>query len=105
MVSCYKCEKCGKVFENYEEAYKHENRHFYVKSWVSSEDSEVINNEMEYSETQEGPSAVVVPMERTTYDEDKSEWVTEVIYMKYYGDKRPAVQVFHIDKNLLTDGH
>ena len=105
MVSCYKCEKCGKVFESYDDAFTHENKHYNVMSWISSDASEVINRETEYTQTQEGPSAVIVPMERTVYDEDKSVWVTEVIYMKYYGDKRLAEQVFPIDNTMLTEGH
>lgn len=103
MVSCYKCEKCGKVFENYEEAYDHENRHYYTKTWVSSTDDEVMKREIEYSETSDAPVALVVPMERTVYDKEKSEWVTETVYMKFFADKRPVMQVFPVDNNLLTE--
>ena len=103
MVNCYKCEKCGKVFTDYEEAYKHENEHYTVKRWFSCDDEEVMSREVEYSEKQSAPSGVVVPLERTIYNEETSQWENETIYIRFYADKRTCEQVFPINKALLSE--
>ena len=103
MVTCYKCEKCGKVFDSYEEASKHEDEHYTVKTWTTSDDEDVIRDNTVYAESCQAPVAVVVPMTRTIYDEESSQYTTETIYMQYWADKRPVVQVFPIEKNLLTE--
>lgn len=103
MINCFKCEKCGKVFDNYEDASKHEDAHYTVKTWADTQDEEVIRDNTVYSETSDAPIAVVVPMTRTVYDEETTTWTTDTIYLQYWADKRPVVQVFPIDKNLLTE--
>lgn len=101
MTNCYKCDKCGRVFDNYEEAYEHEGKHFEPRTWYTDEDMKVIRANMEYSPELWAPSAVVVPMERTVRDAD-GVWQTETHYVKYYySAKRPAEQVFPIDESKL----
>lgn len=97
MINCYKCERCGRVFTDYDEANNHENRHFIQKNWFSSEDDEVIRRNTEYEPDLWAPSAVVVPMEREIYEEGG--WKKEVAYVKYYySAKKCAEQVFPIEE-------
>ena len=100
MVNCYRCEKCGMVFDDYEKAYEHENSHFIPKAWMSIDDTKVVNENTEWIPELYAPSAVVIPMERTVKIDD--EWKTEVTYVKYYySSKKCAEQVFPIDETLL----
>ena len=100
MTTCYKCEKCGKVFEEYEKAYDHESCHFIPKAWYSEEDTKVINANTEWIPELYAPSAVVVPMERTVFVD--GEWKNEVAYVKYYySTKHSAEQVFPVDESLM----
>lgn len=100
MISCYKCEKCGRVFMDSDEAYEHESRHFSQKNWINDEDEKVIARNTEYEPELWAPSAVVVPMERTVYE--NGEFHHEISYVKYYySAKKPAEQVFPIDESKL----
>ena len=105
MISCYKCEHCGMVFTDYDDAQRHEEKHFIVKTWTDSEDEKVINRETEYEKDLFAPSAVVVPMRRCVYDEKQEKYVDETIYIKYfYSAKKCAEQVFPIDETKLVEG-
>lgn len=100
MKTVYKCEKCGRVFEDYEQAEAHENGHFTVKQWYDENDEKVVLHNTEYDPELYSPSAICVPMVRTFYDDN--EWKTETIYLKYYySAKRPAEQVFPIDESII----
>ena len=100
MTTCYKCEKCGMVFDDYEKACEHENGHFIPKTWFNDDDMKVVNANMEWIPELYAPSAVVIPMERTVYED--GEWKTEVHYVKYYySAKHPAEQVFPVDESLM----
>lgn len=100
MKTCFKCEKCGLIFEDYEKAQEHENMHFAPCTWIDREADEMISHETEWENGLFAPSAVVVPMERTIYN--GSEWVTERTYVKYYySAKKQAEQVFLIDHSVM----
>ena len=102
MTTVYKCDKCGKVFDSYEECQKHESSHFEVKTWMDSEDEKVFNRNVEYDPCLWAPSAVVVPMTRTVYDDDTGKWNNETVYIKYfYSAKMPAEQVFPVDESIM----
>lgn len=102
MKTCYKCEKCGMVFDDYTNASEHENKHFIPKTWVNDDDQKVINDNTEWIPELYAPSAVVIPMERMVYID--SEWKTEVSYVKYYyGAKKTAEEVFSVDESLIKD--
>lgn len=100
MLNCYKCEKCGQIFDDYDEAEMHENKHFTVKSWYDEEDEKVIKRNTEYDPMLYAPSAICVPMVRTYYE--NGEWKQETSYVKYYySAKKPAEQVFPIDESII----
>lgn len=100
MKTCYKCEKCGLTFEDYEKAQEHENNHYEPVNWMNDEAMDVSRRETEWEKELYAPSAVVVPMDRTIYN--GTEWVTERIYVKYYySAKRAAEQVFSIDHSVI----
>ena len=100
MTTCYRCEKCGQVFSDYEKAYEHENGHFIPKIWFNEEDMKVVNADTEWIPELYAPSAVVVPMERMICTD--GEWKTEVTYVKYYySAKHVAEQVFPVDESLM----
>ena len=102
MKTVYKCEKCGMVFDDYEQASKHETQHYDVKTWLDDEDEKIVSRETEYDPCLFVPSAVVVPMVRSFFDEETQEWKRETAYIKYfYSAKQPAVQVFPIDESLI----
>ena len=99
MTTCYKCEKCGMVFDDYVKASEHENNHFIPKTWLTDEDMKVVNANMEWIPELYAPSAVVIPMERGVYSD--GEWKTEVSYVKYYYAKQCAEEVFPVDESLM----
>lgn len=102
MKTCYKCEKCGLVFDDYEKASEHENRHFVPKTWITDEDTKVINANTEWISELYAPSAVVIPMERMVYVDN--EWKTEVSYVKYYySAKHCAEEVFPVNESVMED--
>lgn len=100
MKTVYKCEKCGRVFDDYQAAEEHENRHFTVKQWYNDDDEKVVNRNTEYEPELWAPSAVCIPMQRCIYE--NGEWKTETSYVKYYySAKKPAEQVFPIDESII----
>ena len=100
MVTCYRCEKCGRVFDDYEKACEHENSHFIPKTWMNDEDEKVVNANNEWIPELYAPSAVVIPMERTLYID--GDWKRETCYVKYYySAKQAAEQVFPVDESLV----
>ena len=100
MKQVYKCEKCGRVFEEYDKAELHENKHFTVKDWIDGEDEKVIARDTEYEPELYAPSAVVVPMVRSFWED--GEWKKETAYVKYYySAKKSAEQVFPIDDAVI----
>ena len=102
MISCYKCEKCGMIFEDWDKCNEHEGSHFNVKRWTDSDDDKVIDRETEYIPELYAPSAVVVPMVRRYYDSEKDQYIDETCYIKYYySAKKCAEQVFPIDESLI----
>lgn len=99
MISCYKCEKCGKVFDDINEAEVHENKHFTFKHWYDENDQKVVDRNTEWISELYAPSAICVPMVRTFYGD--GEWKTETSYVKYYYAKQQAEEVFPIDESII----
>ena len=100
MKTVYKCEKCGKVFDDFDEAEVHENMHFTVKQWYDENDQKVVDRNTEWIPELYAPSAICVPMVRSFYDD--GEWKTETSYVKYYySAKKSAEQVFPIDESII----
>lgn len=100
MKTVYRCERCGMVFDEFDKAVDHENRHFIVKEWLDDTDEKVVARDTEYEPELYAPSAVVVPLVRSYYEGD--EWKTETTYVKYYySAKKPAEQVFPIDESVI----
>ena len=101
MTTCFRCERCGKVFNDYDIASEHENRHFIPKTWLNSEDEKVVNRNTEWIPDLFAPSAVVIPMERSFYED--GEWKQEVAYVKYYySAKRSAEEVFPVEESKMV---
>ena len=102
MKTVYKCEKCGMIFDEYSDCSKHETQHYDVKTWLDDEDEKVVSRETEYDPCLFVPTAVVLPMVRSIFDEESKEWKRETIYIKYYYTaKKPAEQVFPIDESVI----
>lgn len=100
MKTVYRCEKCGLTFEDYEKAEIHENKHFTVKTWYDDTDEKVVERDTEYVPELFAPSAVVIPMVRSFYED--GEWKKETAYVKYYySGKKSAEQVFPIDESVI----
>ena len=100
MKTVYKCEKCGLVFEDYEKAELHENKHFTVKRWYTSDEEEVLSSNTEYEPELYAPAAICVPMTRSFFED--GEWKSETMYLKYYySAKKPAEQVFPVDNSII----
>lgn len=87
MRNIYQCEKCGKVFADYDECYKHEEKHWNVCGWYKQ--FEKASAEFtQYSEKHEAPSAVGV--ELTRWDGEK-------------GEEVHAVAVYHLKEIFMSD--
>lgn len=72
MKSLYKCDKCGKVFDDYEECYNHEYSHWNVRRGYSTDD-ELLDSMTEYKEGQEEPNVIHIVFER--WDNEKCEYI------------------------------
>ena len=62
MTYMYKCDKCGKMFNDYDECSKHERGHWNLNRW--SELDGVLDSMTEYKEGQEEPNVIHVMFER-----------------------------------------
>ena len=101
MKTVYKCEKCERVFDDYDECVLHEGKHFSVKQWYDETDEKVVERNTEYEPELYAPSAICVPMVRTFYED--GEWKKETSYVKYYySAKKSAEEVFPIDESIIT---
>ena len=58
MTTMYKCEKCGKIFSEYDECYTHENGHWILDRWTSMINETDLDTMTEYKEGQEEPNVV-----------------------------------------------
>ena len=76
MRNMYQCEKCGKVFGDFDECYKHENSHWVVSSFYWREYEKACSDMTQYSQKFEAPSEVGVEIER--YDEELGKQVHAV---------------------------
>ena len=83
MKNLFKCEKCGKVSENYDEIVNCENMH-YVFSNLCDYDTDInetLNSMTEYKEGQEEPSVIHVWFRRSYWDGET--WKEEKRCWKY----------------------
>ena len=62
MKTIYKCERCGKIFDDYEECDRHESEHWSLRRWSSNED--LLDSMTEYKEGQEEPNVIHVSFAR-----------------------------------------
>lgn len=58
MTSMYKCDKCGKLFADYDEAYEHEKMHWTVDRYKTLVGKTDLDSMTEYKEGQEEPNVV-----------------------------------------------
>ncbi|MBO5919385.1 MAG: hypothetical protein J6Q34_02705 [Bacteroidales bacterium] len=83
MKNLYKCEKCGKVSENYDEVAMCESRHYFMpRPWYDVEGlAETLDSMTEYKEGQEEPNVIHVMFQRSYWDGD--DWKEEKRCGKY----------------------
>ena len=84
MKQLYKCEKCGKVFETYEECERCESHHYtFENAWRSDGLHEKLNVMTEYKDGQEEPNVIHVVFDRSYWDGETGEWKNEKRCGKY----------------------
>ena len=71
MKSLYKCEKCGKVFDDYDECYSHEYSHWTLERGYC-DITDTLDSMTEYKEGQEEPN--VIHMVFSRWNSDKGEY-------------------------------
>lgn len=83
MKSMYKCEKCGKISEDYDEIAKCEQMHYVMpRPWCDVEGlNETLESATEYKEGQEEPNVIHVMFQRSYWDGE--EWKEEKRCGKY----------------------
>ena len=82
MKTMYKCEKCGKMSDNYDEISRCEQMHYYVhRGWDVDEITDTLENMSEYKEWQDEPNVIHVLLKRSYWDGD--EWKEEKRCGKY----------------------
>ena len=86
MRNMYQCEKCGKVFADYDECYRHEERHWSICGWYK-QFQKASAEFTQYSEKHEAPS--VVGVELTRWERENGEV--------------HAVAVYHLKEIFLSD--
>jgi len=91
MKSLYQCEKCNKLFEEYEDAARCEEKHYIrcnINEWRNDDDMQHLGDIplAVYSEGSEMPEEVIVKLSRTYWQsgvgEEKWKWTTEVYYQR-----------------------
>ena len=88
MRNIYQCEKCGKVFADYGECYRHEENHWQLCGWYKQ--YEKASAEFtQYSEKQEAPSVIGVELSRWDSETGKEVHAVAVYHLKeiFMGDK------------------
>ena len=84
MKNLYKCEKCGKVFENYEDCERCESHHYnFVNQWESNGLNQKLDEMAEYKDGQEEPNVIHIWMVREYWDKESGEWKNEKRCGKY----------------------
>lgn len=83
MKTMYRCEKCGRTSEDYDEIQKCETHHYnFCHGWYGVEGlSEQLDNMTEYKEGQDEPNIIHVMFERSFWE--GAEWKTEKRCGKY----------------------
>lgn len=82
MKNLYKCEKCGKVYDNFDECERCEKTHYtFSNGWRADGLHEKLDCMAEYKEGQEEPNVIHVVFERCYWDGD--EWKNEKRCGKY----------------------
>ena len=74
MRNMYQCEKCGRVFADYDECMRHEDSHYVVSGWCREYEQEC-KDRTEYSDTLDAPSKVAVELNRWSSEKGCSEYV------------------------------
>lgn len=86
MKSLYKCERCGRISEDYEEISLCESSHYVLERPYCYEDvglNETLAEMTEYKEGQEEPNVIHVWFSRMVWDDEESKWKTERRCGKY----------------------
>ena len=71
MTSMYKCDKCGKLFADYDECYYHENSHWTFNRWNDMDS--ILDSMTEYKEGQEEPNVIHVLFTRWNSEKCETE--------------------------------
>ena len=71
MTSMYKCDKCGKMFADYDECYNHEYKHWNLSRWDDFDGK--MDSMTEYKEGQEEPNVVHLVFTRWNSDTCQTE--------------------------------
>ena len=70
MISLYICDKCGKVFTDYDECYNHEYTHWNLERWTDEDNR--LDLCTEYKEGQEEPNMIHMKFRR--WNQEKCEY-------------------------------
>ena len=75
MISLYKCEKCGKIFEDYSEASKCEDGHL-KPDWWATQDRWATAAEAEYAHGGRLPKTleIISEVQYYDYDQETQQW-------------------------------
>ena len=71
MTYMYRCDKCGKMFSDYDECAKHEQDHWILDRW--SELDGILDSMTEYKEGQEEPNIIHVKFTRWNSEKGENE--------------------------------
>ena len=87
MKNIYQCERCGKIFADYEQCYRHESDHFTVSDWAFVFQREC-QNRTKYTEKSDAPSVVGVELSRWSDDKGETEKAIGIYQLKevIFGD-------------------
>lgn len=84
MKNVYKCERCGRVFENYEDCERCESHHYtFTNGWSPDGINEKLDAMTEYKDGQEEPNVIHVVFERSYWDRNTETWKNEKRCGKY----------------------
>lgn len=97
MKNLYQCEKCGRLFNDYEQCDNCERSHYtFCNAWVSGIDTEALNAQTEYKEGSEVPTVIHAVLSRYAFID--GEWKNSTLIGKY-----KLVSTYEVPESMIQE--
>lgn len=88
MKSIYQCERCGQIYETYEDCYAHEESHWNMSGWFRKYEKETAEFTV-YTDKHQAPSEVGIELSRWNSNESREEYaVARYVFKEIFLEDR-----------------